>query len=109
MSFVTSPTPRRPHAVESPEPPEKRVFPRHVIPLSGRYMRPDKSEHTCTINDISIGGVSLTVPISKTGKVAMDERVVVHLEQVGLLEGQVIRVWTGGFAFKILATQHKRE
>jgi hypothetical protein len=109
MSFVTLHTSRRPQAVESPDPPEKRLFPRHVVPLSGRYMRADKSEHPCTVTDISVGGVAMTVPISKAGKVVQDERIVAHLEQLGLLEGQVLRIWTGGFAFKIVATQHKRE
>ena len=108
MSFVTSQS-QRPQPAEPPGLAEMRLHQRFIVPVAGRYMRADKSEHSCSVNDISVGGVSLTVPISKAGKVAMDERIVAHIEQLGLLEGQVARIWTGGFVFKILATQHKRE
>jgi hypothetical protein len=100
---------RRPHAVESAEPDDKRMHPRFPLHLAGRYMRSDKTEHVCKVNDISVGGVALTVPISKTGKVVADEKVVAYIDHLGGLEGQVVRIWTGGFAFKIVATQNKRE
>ena len=110
MSLATSPTERPgPQAVDAAGFEEKRLHQRFEMAVSGRYMRADKSEHPCDVIDISVGGVALSVPITKTGKVVMDERIVAHIAPLGLLEGQVVRVWTGGFAFKIIATQNKRE
>jgi hypothetical protein len=100
---------RRPQVVDASDLDDKRLHLRFAMPLAGRYMRADKTEHVCKVNDISVGGVSLAVPISKTGKVVMDEKIVAYIDSLGGLEGQVVRIWTGGFAFKILATQHKRE
>ena len=71
-------------------------------------MRADKSEQTCKLKDISVGGAAVTVP-EHAGTVPAGERVVVYLEHLGGLEGQVVRSWPLGFAFKITATQHKRE
>ena len=37
------------------------------------------------------------------------ERVVAYFDHVGGIEGTVVREFEGGFAFKLAATQHKRE
>jgi hypothetical protein len=41
--------------------------------------------------------------------VAVGERVVAFFDHIGGLEGTVVREFDGGFAFKLVATQHKRE
>ena len=37
------------------------------------------------------------------------ERVVAYFDHIGGIEGVVVRVFDGGFAFSIAATKHKRE
>jgi PilZ domain len=81
---------------------------RHVrveVTLLGRFMRANRQEYPCKLRDISVGGAGLMSPVD----VEMDERVVVYLDQVGGVEGSVVRMMHGGFCMKFSATQHKRE
>jgi hypothetical protein len=39
----------------------------------------------------------------------MGERIVAYFDHIGGIEGEVVREIEGGFAFKIVATNHKRE
>ena len=90
------------------DPEDKRLHRRFALPLVGRFMRADKSEQTCTLKDISVGGAAIVLEEGSVS-VPVGERVVAYIDQIGGLEGQVVRTWEQGFAFKILATQHKRE
>ena len=77
------------------------------LPLSvpGRFMRADRSEYTCRLKDISVGGAAVvTAHTPDPG-----ERVVVYLDHLGGLEGTVIRTTPDGFAFGFKVTEHKRE
>ncbi len=75
------------------------------LSLSGRFMRADRSEYTCRLKDVSVGGAAvITAHSPKIG-----ERVVVYLEHLGGLEGLVSRVTSDGFAFVFKVTEHKRE
>lgn len=87
---------------------DKRLHRRFALPLAGRFMRADKSEHTCVIKDISVGGVAV-MHGGTSDHVTQGERVVVYVDQLGGLEGAVVRVWSDGFAFRLTATPHKRE
>lgn len=87
---------------------DKRLHRRFPMALAGRYMRADKSENTCVIKDISVGGAAV-MHGETSDHVTLGERVVVYVEQLGGLEGIVVRVWSDGFAFRLTATQHKRE
>jgi len=87
---------------------ENRLHRRFSLPLSARYMRPDKTEHSCMVRDISVGGVSVTLS-GPADSVAIGERVVLYVEHLGVLEGPVVQVSPHGFAFRLTATQHKRE
>ena len=109
MSLATPSTTRRlqvaaPEAVE-----ENRLHRRFELPLSGRFMRADKSEHPCRLKDISVGGAALTVDSNSAASMMAGERIVAYIDQLGGLEGDVVRAWPNGFAFKLTATQHKRE
>jgi PilZ domain len=75
------------------------------VTLLGRFMRESKREYACKLHDISVGGAAIFTPI----EVDVGERVVAYFDFVGGIEGGVVRVFDGGFAFKIQATQHKRE
>lgn len=87
---------------------EHRLHRRYELPLAGRFMRADKSEHTCVLRDISVGGAAV-VHGEVANHVTLGERVLVYVDQLGGLEGLVVRVWSDGFAFRLTATQHKRE
>jgi hypothetical protein len=77
------------------------------LPLSlpGRFMRADRSEYTCQLKNVSVGGAAVITSHAP----GVGERVVVYLEQLGGLEGVVTRVTSDGFAFVFKVTEHKRE
>ncbi|HJZ42622.1 MAG TPA: PilZ domain-containing protein [Hyphomicrobiaceae bacterium] len=85
--------------------PDRRRHKRIAVTLPGRFMRENKEEHPCKLVDISAGGAAVTSPVA----VAIGERIVAYFDHVGGIEGEVVREFEGGFAFKIHATSHKRE
>lgn len=84
---------------------ERRRFSRVKVALLGRYMLPNRSEYPCQSVDMSVGGLLLTAPV----KGRMGDRVIVYLEQVGRVEGDITRVTADGFAMTVTATPRKRE
>lgn len=85
--------------------PDRRRHKRFQLSMIGRFMRANKQEFPCTLRDISVGGVAVTTPVP----VEQGERIVAYFEQFGGLEGTVARIFEGGFAIRLTATQHKRE
>ena len=96
---------RRPQGVLSRIVPDRRRHKRISVTLLGRFMRQNKEEHTCKLVDISAGGAAVISPVA----VPLGERVVAYFDHIGGVEGNVVREFEGGFAFKIDATRHKRE
>jgi c-di-GMP-binding flagellar brake protein YcgR len=84
---------------------DRRKYRRIKIRLSGRFMREDQQEYPCYTNDISAGGMSLSTAI----ECESGEYVVCYIEEIGRIEGFVVRNHDGGFAIAIEATVHKRE
>lgn len=84
---------------------DERRFRRVSLTLLGRFMRANKHEYPCKLNDISVGGAAITSPVS----VDQGERIVVYFDHIGGLEGHVVRVFEGGFAMQFKITAHKRE
>jgi PilZ domain len=84
---------------------EKRRHVRFAIYLLGRFMRANRQEYPCRLNDISVGGLSIMSPV----EVDSGERIIVYLDQLGGVEGSVARVFPGGFALQLVTTAHKRE
>ncbi len=85
--------------------PDRRRYRRVPLTLLGRFMRSNKQEFPCKLIDISIGGAALMSPVA----VDDGEQIVVYLDQIGGLEGKVVRNFPGGFALALTATQHRRE
>lgn len=85
--------------------PDQRRHKRVALTLLGRFMRQSKKEFPCKLQDISVGGAAMMSPV----QVDMDERIIAYFDQLGGLEGTVVRVFDGGFAIRLAATQHKRE
>ena len=87
--------------------PDRRRHKRIGVELLGRFMRENKQEHPCKLIDISAGGAAIKPMSSMT--IAAGERVVAFFDHIGGIEGTAVRSFEGGFAFKLSATQHKRE
>ncbi len=84
---------------------DRRRHKRLAVTLKGRFMREDKQEYECILVDISAGGAAVTASVRPES----GERIVASFDQIGMLEGTVVREVEGGFAFRIMATKHKRE
>ncbi len=87
--------------------PDRRRHKRISLELLGRFMRENKQEHPCKLIDISAGGAAIR-PMSAV-TVGVGERVVAFFDHIGGIEGTCAREFDGGFAFRLSATQHKRE
>jgi hypothetical protein len=85
--------------------PERRRHRRVPVALLGRYMLANRQEYPCQTVDMSPGGVQVTAPV----KGGVGERVVLYLEHIGRLEGEVARHLDCGFAMTIAATPRKRD
>ena len=75
------------------------------VNLLGRFMLEDRREYPCQTVNMSPGSVALTTPI--VGRVG--ERVVAYLDHIGRVEGQIVRLYEGGFAMTISATLRKKD
>jgi PilZ domain len=113
-----SPGPREPAQMSqgsllirrAPAPParsgsDRRRHKRFALTLLGRFMRADKQEYACKLTEISVGGAHVEAPVG----VDLEERIIAYFDQIGGIEGHVVRVFDGGFALRIVATRHKRE
>ncbi|MBV8184731.1 MAG: PilZ domain-containing protein [Hyphomicrobiales bacterium] len=89
----------------TPLPREQRRFRRVKLSVLGRYMLEDRREFPCQTVDISPGGVSLVAPVQG----AIGSRVIVYLEQIGRIEGIIVRDLENGFAMTIVAPQRKQD
>ncbi|GJE78345.1 MULTISPECIES: PilZ domain-containing protein [Methylorubrum] len=84
---------------------EQRRHQRVRTELLGRYMLSDRREYPCQTVDMSPGGVRVTCAVLG----AVGERVVLYLEQIGRLEGVIVRHPPNGFAMQLNATPRKRD
>jgi hypothetical protein len=85
--------------------PDRRRYNRVAIVLLGRFMRESKLEYPCKLIDVSVGGCNLMAPVQPD----MGEKIIAYFEQLGGLEGTVVRTFSGGFAMQFSITSHKRE
>ena len=92
-------------AALAPKPRERRRHQRVRVALLGRYMLSNREEYPCQTVDMSPGGVLMVAPV----RGGVGERVVVYLEHIGRIEGEIKRHSDRGFAFSISATIRKRD
>ncbi len=85
--------------------PDRRRYRRVGVALSGRFMRENKEEYPCQAIQMSAGGVALLAPVT----CEEGERIVAYIQQVGRIEGAVVRLIEGGFVLGIQASPTKRE
>lgn len=106
MSYTPAATLARRFADQDARPAaDRRRHKRVVLTLLGRFMRANKLEYPCKLQDVSVAGAAVLSPV----EVAAGERIVAYFDHLGGLEGTVARVFDGGFAMQFSATQHKRE
>lgn len=105
MSPSTASTLRTSLRLDTRIAPDRRRHKRFPLALLGRFMRANKQEFPCRLNDISVGGVAIMAPV----EVEIGERIVAYFDEIGGIEGEVVRSFEGGFAVRVRATQHKRE
>jgi hypothetical protein len=84
---------------------DRRRHRRVNVPLLGRYMLASRQEYPCQSLDMSPGGLSLVAPV----RGLIGERIVVYLEHIGRIEGQIVRHTDLGLALSVGATIRKRD
>jgi c-di-GMP-binding flagellar brake protein YcgR len=92
-------------SVPEPEKVERRRHQRVKVRLAGRFMRSDRQEFDCESIDASPGGVAL---LADAG-VQKGERIVAYLNQIGRIEGRVVRIFPEGFAIQMNLPPAKRD
>ncbi len=84
---------------------DRRRHQRVRVSLLGRFMLEDRHEYPCQTVDMSPGSAAIISPV--TGRVG--ERVVVYVDHIGRIDGEIVRTFDGGFAMTINATLRKRD
>lgn len=84
---------------------DRRRFQRVKLNLLGRFMLEDRHEYPCQTIDMSPGSLALISPVP--GRIG--ERIVVYIDHIGRVEGEIARAFDGGFAVKINATLRKKD
>jgi hypothetical protein len=84
---------------------DRRRFQRVNVNVLGRFMLENRTEYPCQVTDMSPGGAALMAPIQ--GQVG--ERVVAYIDHIGRIEGEITRLFEGGFAMTVNATANKRD
>ncbi|MCB1387444.1 MAG: PilZ domain-containing protein [Nitratireductor sp.] len=83
----------------------EREFSRVELTLFGRYMLENRQEYPCQVLNMSPGSAALITPVSGS----VGERVIAYVDHLGRLEGNILRLFDGGFAMSVKATEHKRD
>ncbi len=85
--------------------PDRRRHRRVPVTVFGRFMREDKQEYPCQVINMSAGGMAMLAPLPCN----IGERIVAYLDNLGRIEGIVVRCFDGGFGVRIVASLYKRE
>lgn len=83
----------------------EREFSRVDLTLFGRYMLENRQEFPCQVLNMSPGSAAMITPVSGS----IGERVIAYVDHVGRLEGKILRLFDGGFAMSVKATERKRD
>ena len=84
---------------------DRRKFYRVNVRLFGRFMRENKREYPCQVMNISPGGMALRAPVAPE----QGERIVAYIDELGRVEGDMVRAIEEGFAIRLTASDYKRE
>lgn len=84
---------------------DQRRHKRVQISLGVRFMLPSGEELRGSVLDISAGGIS----VATETKVEMGAPIIIYVDEIGRVEGQVVRIHDQGFAVQFNVPQVKRE
>lgn len=84
---------------------ERRKHPRIAVETKGRFLAPDGSEHQCSLRDISLGGIAVSSPVP----LFEGAQIIIYLDDFGRFEGNIVRVFEGGFAIETAISGPRRE
>ncbi len=84
---------------------DRRRYHRVKVNLLGRCMLDNGREFPCQLVNVSPGGAAIISPFPGT----VGDTVVAYVDHVGRIEGAVARLFDGGFAMTIAASDRKRE
>jgi hypothetical protein len=76
---------------------ERRAFDRSKVALGAKVLLADRREGSCTVVDASRGGIAV---LSKDVG-AVGEAVVLYVDRIGRLQGEISRLFEGGFALRL--------
>ena len=82
---------------------DRRYHARVPLELHGRYMLEGGREYPCVTRDVSRIGMA----IEGAAVGAIGERVVAYLEELGRIEGRIVRRSKGWFAIELVATPQR--
>jgi uncharacterized protein YlzI (FlbEa/FlbD family) len=88
-----------------PKATDRRRHQRVSVQIHGRYMLESRREFPCQTVDMSPGGLAIVGPVVGV----IGERVIVYLDQIGRVEGKIVRLIPNGFAMTLVATVRKRD
>jgi hypothetical protein len=83
---------------------EANTFYSVTVDLQGRMMRQDYTEQKCTIKHMS----PASALVAAANMPVVGERIVSYIEQIGRIEGHVVRLSNQGFELSINATARKQ-
>ncbi len=92
-------------SLPEPRQAERRRHSRVKVSLSGQFMRENRQEFPCSTIDISPGGIAF----ASEQNVALGEKIIAYIAQIGRVQGIVRRQFVGGFAISMSLPALKRE
>lgn len=84
---------------------ERRVHPRVDGEISANILINGEKNAVARVLDVSAGGVGFVFPEA----IEMGDHIVAHLDGGARLEGNVVRIFDGGFAILLVMSDHKRK
>ncbi len=78
---------------------------RTPLALFGHYTLESGLALPCATRDLSEGGVALAAPADGQ----LGERVTLHLDKIGQLDGEIVRSFDGGFAIALTISEERRQ
>lgn len=84
---------------------DRRRHARVRLSLLGRFMLENRREYPCQTIDMSPGSCAMVAPVVA----ALGERVVAYVDHIGRIEGNVTRLYDGGFAMTINSTARRKD
>ncbi|EFL90463.1 type IV pilus assembly PilZ [Ahrensia sp. R2A130] len=84
---------------------DDRAVERFRLELSGRCLLPNGLELPCQTTDIQHNAVSITALDSAE----LGQTIIVYLDELGRLSGEVTRIFEGGFVLALELTERKRD